>query len=297
MMDRDSSYYPRRATFWSPLLTWLDQAGQAVTRYKITLPETVTLFGLIAAMLVPGLAVYFRHPDRSGKAALQICALLILFFFVFLGHPAANTAFTVLLCIHVIGLVAYCTPLFVECEWPTRFLWSLALCAFTIGGLYLPAQQYLTHHLFLPVRAHGHVVVVQRMSNFDTIQRGEWIAFEVSATHNYFDVGYAHGNVIIHDGLNFAPVLAVPGDDVKFDATNIYVNGVASPRASMMPVSGEFIVPNKCVLAWPELARESHGVIPPADITGPLLQLAEVGPDRYLGKAFKHWFGHRQTFT
>ena len=89
--------------------------GAAVRRRlaldRIHLPREITLVGLVAGFLVPGLAVYIRGPRLWGRAALAGCGLLLLFFIVWFGHPAGNFAFGLLLSIHVTGFVYYCSPL------------------------------------------------------------------------------------------------------------------------------------------------------------------------------------------
>ena len=297
MTHRDSSYYPRRASFLSPLLLRFEACGRWASRYAFRIPDSVTYLGLLGGILIPGWAMYLRNPNRSGLSTVGVCGLLLLTFLAFLGQTAGNAAFTLLLSIHCIGLVAYCKPLLAEFEWLNRLLMSLLLCAMVIGLVYVPAQQFLSNHLFIPMRLNGHVVVVHRMKSPGEIHRGDWIAFNVSAAWNSFNYGYAHGSVVIRDGVNLAPVLALSGDEVKFDPHSYYVNGVEHPRQSTMPISGAFVVPENCWFAWPEFGMEGHGVVPAANISDPLLAIANVTPDRFVGKVFKHWFGRRQSFT
>lgn len=296
MTHRENSYYPRRANVWSPLLARADAFGRGMSRFAFHFTGGVTFPGLIAAILVPGLAVYFRNPDRSGKSTIALCAILLLVFVAFLGFPVANAAFTIVLCIHVVGLVAYCTPMMIGTEWPNRFVASLALCLM-IGLVYLPLQQFLTKRVVVPLRVHGHVVVVHRMMAANTVHRGDWIAFNVANTNNFYNYPYAHGRVIVHDGIELAQVLAVAGDQIGFDAHSIYINGVGQPRDATMPTSGGLVVPDHCWFAWPDFAMEGHGAIPPSEISGALMGIATVTPERFVGKVFKHWFGRRQQYS
>ncbi len=280
-----------------PLLARADAFGRGMSRFAFHFTGGVTFPGLIAAILVPGLAVYFRNPDRSGKSTIALCAILLLVFVAFLGFPVANAAFTIVLCIHVVGLVAYCTPMMIGTEWPNRFVASLALCLMTIGLVYLPLQQFLTKRVVVPLRVHGHVVVVHRMMAANTVHRGDWIAFNVANTNNFYNYPYAHGRVIVHDGIELAQVLAVAGDQIGFDAHSIYINGVGQPRDATMPTSGGLVVPDHCWFAWPDFAMEGHGAIPPSEISGALMGIATVTPERFVGKVFKHWFGRRQQYS
>jgi len=173
MTHRDSSYYPRRATFFSPIL---DRAGGFVQRLRdlvAQVPDEVTSVGLIASLLVPGLAIYLRDPGRSGKAALAVCAGLFLVFVAFIGFPFANAAFTLLLSIHVVGVIAYCKPLLAGAQWISRLVISLLLCVVTIALIYVPLPNLLEQRWLVPLRLHGHVVVVHRLHSPGVIHRGE----------------------------------------------------------------------------------------------------------------------------
>ena len=297
MTHRDSSYYPRRATFFSPIL---DRAGGFVQRLRdlvAQVPDEVTAMGLIASLLVPGLAIYLRDPGRSGKAALAVCAGLFLVFVAFIGFPFANAAFTLLLSIHVVGVIAYCKPLLAGAHWISRLVISLLLCVMTIALIYVPLPNLLEQRWLVPLRLHGQVVVVHRLRSPSAIKRGEWVAFRVLSEQNHFNNGAGHGNVIVVDGINLSPVLAIPGDHIEFTGKSFSVNGLAQPRRPNMPASGEWTVPEKCWFIWPEVAINGHGIIPEGNLTSAAMEIATVHWDQFLGKAFKHWFGRRQLFA
>ena len=266
-------------------------------KLAVQVPEDVTLFGLVAGLLVPGLAIYFRKPDRSGKSALAVCGALLLVFIAFLGFPFANIVFTLLLSIHLVGFVAYCKPLFAGLHWPFRLLSGLLMAVAAIAFVYMPLQNLLEHRLFLPLRLHGHVVVVRCLSSPGVIRPGEWIAFRVSRDRSYYSNGAGHGSVYLAEGVNLGAVLAIPGDYVQFTSKSFSVNGMAQPRRPNMPTSGEWTVPEKCWFVWPELGIEGHGNVPQAYITEAAMEAARVHQDQFIGKAFKHWFGRRQLFS
>jgi hypothetical protein len=257
----------------------------------------VTLFGLVGGFLVPGLAIYLRKPDRSGKAALVVCAALLLIFIVFLGFPYANIAFTVLLSIHVLGLVAYCKPLFAGLQWPSRLMAGLLLTVAAIVAVYLPLQNLLEHRLFVPLRMHGHVVVVRCLGSPGVIHTGDWMAFRVSRDRSFYNNGAGHGVIVVANGVNLAAVLALPGDHVEFTSKSFSVNGLAQPRRPNMPVSGEWTVPEKCWFIWPELGIEGHGIVPQTYLTEAAMEIATVHQNQWVGIALKHWFGRRQVLS
>jgi hypothetical protein len=298
MTHRDSSYYPRRANVLSPILSRTDAWGQTLRKLAWQGPKDVTLFGLAGGLVVPGLAIYLRRPDRSGKAAVVVCAALLLVFVAFLGFSFANAAFTLLLSIHLVGFVAYCKPLFAGMHWPSRLLAGLLFSVAIIVFVYLPLRNLLEHRLFVPLRFHGHVVVVRCRHSPGVIRPGDWIAFRVSRDRNSYNNGSAgHGTVIVAQGDNLGSVLAMAGDHVAFTANSFSVNGIAAPRRPNMPVSGELTVPEKCWFIWSELGIEGHGNVPPAYITDAAMEIATVHQDQFIGKAFKHWFGRRQLFS
>lgn len=268
-----------------------------LARTHFLMPDTVTFPGLAGGFLVPGLAIYLRNPGRSGKAALAVCALLLLVFFVFLGFPVANAAFTLLLCIHVVGFVAYCSPLLAGSSWTSRLVASLLLCVATIVLVYLPLQNMFERHLFIPVRLRGHVIVVRCFRSPAVIHRGEWIAYRVSMAYDSFNTGAAHGSVLLQDGINLAPVLAVQGDHIQFTPQSFSVNGVAQPRQKYMPVSGELTVPENCLFAWTDMNMDGHGNVPESNITAVTMQVATVHREQFIGKAFHHWFWRRQLLA
>jgi hypothetical protein len=298
MTHRDSSYYPRRAGVWSPFLGWVERRRQNFAIFAFKMPTCVSLLGFMGALLVPGLAFYLRNPDRSGKAAVGVCAALLFVFIALLGFPVANVAFTLLLSIHAVGFVAYCKPLLTGAGLLHRLIAALILCLTMIGFVYMPLQNLMEQRLVVPLRLRGNVVVVECLNSPGVIRRGDWIAFRMNGVENYFNNGTWHGNVLVVNGINMAPVLALPGDHVKFGTNFFSVNdGIPQHRQPNMPVSGEMTVPEKCWLAWPDLAISGHGNTPPAEVTAAAMGIATVHRDQFVGKAFRHWFWRRQLFS
>ena len=279
-------------------MSWTDRCRRVTAKFAFKMPACVSLLGFTGALLVPGLAFYLRNPDRSGKAAMGVCAALLLVFFAFLGFPAANAAFTLLLSIHAVGFVAYCKPLLAGASWPFRLFAAVILCLSMFGVVYMPLRGLMEHRLVMPLRLRGNVVVINCRSSPGVIHRGDWIAFRLNSVHDYFNNGTWHGNVQVMDGINMAPVLALPGDHVKFTPKFFTVNGgIEQPRRPNMPGSGEFTVPEKCWLAWPNLDINGHGYTPAENITEAAMAIATVQRDQFVGKPFKHWFGRRQSFS
>ena len=110
MSKVSSSYYPPRARWYGRIFYLGLAVRHRLALDRIRMPNELTLRGLIAGFIVPGLAVYLRGPRLWGKAALCACALLFLLFIVCLGHPFGNYAFGLMLAIHASGFVYYCSP-------------------------------------------------------------------------------------------------------------------------------------------------------------------------------------------
>ncbi len=95
MTRPESPYYPRRANFFSPLLSWGDACHRLWRRADLFLAGKVTVRGIIASVFIPGFAFYLRGPRRSGLAAMGVCALLALLFMASPGlreRPACEAA-------------------------------------------------------------------------------------------------------------------------------------------------------------------------------------------------------------
>ena len=127
-----SSYYPPRARWYSPLFSLGHVCRRRLALDHYRLPGDITIDGIITGFLVPGLAVWLRSPRFWGKAALAGSATLLSVFMIWLGFPAANLAFGVLISLHATGFAYYCNPAFVgepfDGSWhtaaPCLQLWS-----------------------------------------------------------------------------------------------------------------------------------------------------------------------------
>ncbi len=285
MTHLDSPYYPRRAGALSPLLGRWDACRRLWGLCGVTLNDKITIRGIIASLFVPGLALYLRDPRASGKAAMGVCAVLFLLFMAFLGYPAGTAAVALLMSIHVTGLVAYCQPALLGARLPFRLAAAFMLCVLAIVLVYLPGRDLLENRLFMPLRVRNHVVVIHRLTSPEALRRGEWIAFRKD------DVQESH--MIIHAGVNLAPVVALPGDQVEFSARTFSVNGVAQPRRANMPPSGGFTVSQDCWIAWPEMVII---LVNGPTVSDMVLQMATVRKEEVIGKPFVHWFWRRQSF-
>ncbi len=289
MTRPESPYYPRRANFFSPLLSWGDACHRLWRRADLFLAGKVTVRGIIASVFIPGFAFYLRGPRRSGLAAMGVCALLALLFMAFLGYSLGGIALTLLMSIHIIGLVAYYQPVVASSSLFNRLAAALMLSVLTIGSVYVPLRSLIEERWFMPLQVKDQVVVIHRLTPPFTLRRGDWIAYR---TPGYDSYGHMH--LIIRAGINFAPILAVPGDHVEFSSQTFSVNGVAQPHRQNMPASGDFTVDRNCWFAWPEMTMFAHGNVP--GVSEMVMRMTRVSEDEIIGKPFDHWFWRRQSF-
>ena len=290
----ESEYYPPRARWYGSLF----YVGAAVRRRlaldRIQLPQEMTLGGLVAGFLIPGLAVHIRGPRLWGKIALIGCGLLAFSFVVWFGYPAGNFAFGLLLSIHVTGFVYYCTPLLNKAQFQSRVFFTLAVLIALGGFIYAPSRSAMQRYWLMPLRLNGHVIVVQKRVPANSVRRGDWVAYTLSG---YVISVHGYRNADNRSGMGLGPVLATAGDSVEFSANAFMVNGIPQPLLPHMPVSGTLMVPENHWFIWPNLAISGHGNVGEADISSAMLQMADVSTNQFVGKPFKRWLWRRQILS
>ncbi|MGO9584894.1 MAG: hypothetical protein ACLP2Y_01620 [Limisphaerales bacterium] len=288
-----SPYYPPRAGWYSPLFAFGASVRRRLALDRIRLPQRMTVIGLVASFLVPGMGVYLRGPRLWRWAGFAGCGLLMLAFLAGFGYPAGNMAFGLLLSVHVTGFVYYCKPSLVNEPLQSRLAFTL-LFLIAIGLLvYLPARSFIQHYWLTPLYVRGNVLIVQRLAGPHDIKRGDWVKYSLKDPTM---TEYHGGMVRVQDGYCWGPVLAGAGDRVVFSADSFKVNGEARPLLPHMPGSGEVVVPEKHWFIWPELDISGHGYVGEGAISSTMVQLATVSEKQVVGvgKPFQHWFWRRQ---
>lgn len=281
-----SSYYPPRARWYSPLLLRAGGLRRRLALDRIRPPTGVPFFHAVGSLVVPGLGFYLRGPRLWGKAAMGFSALMALLFIVGLGSPVGNVAFGLLLSTHVSSLIYVLEPWLAGEKFSTRLLFSVSVLAALTGLLYLPARSLIQEHWLMPLRVKGRVVIVHRLASPSALPRGAWIAYAIegSGGHGFY----------VQGGFGLGPVLALPGDRVRFTQSALEVNGVPQALLPYMPHAGEWVVPQKHWFVWPEVAIAGHGNTPADAISATLMQMGTIPEERFVGRPFKHWFGRRQ---
>jgi len=284
-----SPYYPPRAKWYSPLF----QLGGALRRRayldRIHLPAGITLGDILKSVWWPGVAFCVRGEKLIGTVVIVGSVLLACIFIVWLGYPAANVAFGLLLSAHVTSLVFLCGPWLAGVRFRIRIGFTLAVLVALGLFVYAPLRNVFQAHCLMPVRSNERVLVVQRMVSADSIQRGDWIAYTLPSERGVTAVR-------IREGLGLGPVLAVGGDQIQFATNGFAINGVLRAPRARMPQDGGLVVPEKHWFVWPDLAINMHGNVGEGPISATMLQLAIISETDFVGKPFKRWFWRRQLF-
>ena len=104
MNQFDSPYYPPRARWYSSIFRFWHAARRRTHLDQIHLPEGISLPAFLASLLVPGLAFIVRREKLIGRAILVSYGLLAIILVLWLGYPAANIAFGLMLSVHVTSI-------------------------------------------------------------------------------------------------------------------------------------------------------------------------------------------------
>ena len=291
--DDDSSFYPPRSRWYSRILY---RAGGPVRRHidLQRLRPSVTLSGLcwVLSLVVPGLAFLLVGRRLLGWLVFGAYVSAALVLVAGLGYPLADVGYGLVVSLHATSIF------FVELLWLKEArLWIKLVAAlatlFVVWGLiYAPLVGSVEHRWLMPLRQGDRVFIVRRGVAANSIKRGDWLAYTISGDR-YIGEGGEQG-LHLRSGLGIDPVLALPGDRLRFTPQAVFVNDKALPRAPHMPVQDELVVPEKVWFIWPTIDISGHGRVTEASISTTLQQTAMVSQKQIIGRPFKHWFGRRQ---
>lgn len=288
----DSTCCPPRAKWYAKIFYLGLAMRHKLALDRIRLPQDITFFGVIAGLLVPGLAVYIRGPRLWGNLAMAACAFLFLCFIVWLGYPFGNYAFGAMISVHVSGFVYYCRPMLQEKDFQFRIVFTVVTLVGVGLTFYLPARHLVQNHFLVPIRMGDRVYVVGKSLPARSIQRGDWVLYQLGGGN--FGDAHEGGRVWMRSGYGCGPVLAVAGDRVSFTTNGFFVNGISYPLLPHMPTSGDVRVPEKHWFIWAELGISGHGNTAESAISGAIMQVSLVPEERFVGKPFKQWFWRKQ---
>jgi hypothetical protein len=283
-----SPYYPRRARWYSPLwgLWYRTKRWLYLDRFpRIAQHEVLQL---LLGIVLPGWALFWsRRPILGVILGTAYCSAAAVFL-IWVGHPVSNTALTVMISIHAGTLLRVA---------PSAGLWKrilhslLSFLAMTCL-VYLPLRHEMEKHWLMPLLVRDRVIVVRTGVDPHKIHRGDWVAYQIGRGKMtpVFEAG-----VYIHSGTMLGRVLAVVGDEVRFQQDGVLIQGRFEPRSRYMPSSGDFRVPEGCWFIWPDFDINGHGLVATETISAAMLQLANVPQQTLIGTPYERWFGRPQT--
>ena len=254
-------------------------------------PPRLSVLGLVLSLVVPGFSFFVCGRPLLGCIFTLSYWVSAFLFAAALGYQVGSIAYGLMISVHASSIF------FVEAQWlhGSRFRTrlGLALCTlFAVWALiYAPALNFTERNWLLPMRIGNRVLVIRRGVQPETLRRGEWIAYEIRGGSNR---GTGEARLYVSAGLGVDPILGLPGDHIRFTRKVVLANGQPFPLQPHMPTQGEWSVPQKVWFVWPSLAINWRGGVPESDIVATMESIAAVGPDRMIGRAFKHWFWRQQ---
>jgi hypothetical protein len=290
--DEPSTYYPPRSRWHTRLLYG---AGRPVRRlvhfHRLRPSVALSTLQWVLSLTVPGAAFVLLGRRPLGWLLMAVYGLAAIVFVVALGFRAAGVAYGLMIGLHASSMI------FVEGLWlrdsELRVRLAMALLTlFAVWGLmYYPIVRYAQNHWFMPLRVGHRVIIVKCGLAPKSIRRGEWLAYTIPGDQF---MGERERGFFLESGYGLDPVLALPGDQVRFTREALYVNDQTFPLQPHMPVQQEFVMPEKVWFIWPSLGISRGNAWTEAGISATKQRIAMVGQTNIVGRPFKHWFGRRQ---
>ena len=278
------SYYPPRSRWYTRILYELLKPFRNVCQLDaVQLKAPLSLGRLIPALAIPGYSFLALNARLYGWLCLAAYVLAAGVFFVRLGFQSGSVAFGLMISLHATSIIYLTNRWFAESRFLARL--GLAFCALLAlwGVVYTPAGNYTQRHWFMPVRQGDRVYVVKPGLDLRTLKRGEWVLHEIQ---------FVRGEgVYVNEGYGIDPVLALPGDMVRYTQNAVEVNGQPYSRQFTMPASGDFQLPQNVWFIWPNIGITTRGRV---NVSETIQEVALVPGQRIIGKPYKSWFGRRQ---
>ena len=136
-------------------------------------------------------------------------------------------------------------------------------------------------------------VVVVRGGAVKNVKRGDWIAYRISPDSTPFQGRNNHGTIAVRDGFGLSPLLAGPGDAVRFSATSFAVNDKNFPRQPSMPRTGSLAILQRQWFVWPKFVIQ-YDTAPGVELAQVVQRYALISEDQFVGRPFKRWFWRKQ---
>jgi len=289
-----SSYYPPRARWYTRLfLVPGDRVRRQLHLEKFQMRGGLSLTQFFLTLALPAFAFFVLGRRMVGWLLVVGYSLGTIVFVVYLGYPVSNIAFGLMMSIHATSII------FLEGLWLAKDRFGVRLFAafctmLAIWGLlYAPALQLAENQWLMPLRIGNRVLLVKHTTG-KSLRRGDWVAYRISEDRA-LSASARENRVYAQAGFGIQPVLALPGDRVRFERSQVFINDRPFAAGRYMPEAGEFVVSEKIWFIWPALDINLHGAIPQSDISATFQQLSMVPEKEIIGKAFRSWFGRRQA--
>lgn len=288
LKDECLSFYPPRSRWYSRFAWSLARPfGRYFNLDALQKSAPVSPGGLLLALALPGYAFFALQRRLFGWICLGCYVLALGVFLLAMGYRAGGIAYGLLISLHASSLIYLHNRWSGDCSFGRKLAFGFAILFVVWALFYAPVAGYTQRHWFLPMRTEDKVWVVKPKPELRAIRRGDYVLHQIE---------YQRGEgVYLAAGWGVDPVLALPGDHVRFTKAAVEVNGQLFPRSAYMPVNDELVVPQNVWLIWPELAITRRGAAPLSAIAPVMRELAFVKADQIVGKPYKHWFGRRQV--
>ena len=288
-----SPFYPPRARWWSLIFSPWFRFQRALHLERIHCPNGYTIGETFLSLLVPGLSFIVSGRRMLGFVVMAIYIAAVPVYFVRLGFTEGNFAYGLLLAAHSTSVFHLLSHWLGKMELLNKLGVAFGSLLVVWLVLYVPAVNWFQRRVAVPLQVRGQVVVMRPHLVLAEVRRGDRIMF----TLDEMQIGRAHGGdgaVLVHDGVGWGPVLALPGDAVLFSTNVFFVGGNAQTNLDHMPTSGEMLVPTNRWFVWPEFAINTRGNVSEANIDALILQLSSVAATQMTGRPYPSWFGRKQ---
>ena len=288
MNQRQHSYYPPRARWYSPVCHGLPGALRRVNLGWIPRQSARAMAAVLLSLLIPGYAWRAGGHPMVARAIFAAYVLSAAVFILWLGHLTATIAFGTMLSLHVCSVLYLVGRPALRMDLRWRLILSMVACCALSVWIYGPLQRWFQERLAMPLRVGDKVVIVGADRNAGSVRRGDWVAYRIEPV--------AGDHVYLSGGLAFGRVQAVAGDRVIFTPDKVEVGNAVFPRRAYMPINETWVIPEKHWFIWPDSAISIRGNPPPGDGMAQLMRgIALVPEPHYAGKPLRRWFWRRQT--
>lgn len=288
MNERQHSYYPPRARWYSPVCHALPGALRRVNLEWIPRPSASAVGAVLLSLLIPGYAWTAAGHPNVAWVIYAAYALSAAVFILWLGHVGATLAFGTMVSLHVCSVLYLVGRPALRMDLRRRLILSMVAGCVVSLGIYVPLQRRFQEWLAMPLRVGDKVIIVGADRNAGSVRRGAWVAYRIEPVSG--------DHVVLSGGFALGRVQAVAGDRVVFTPDNVQVNNAVFPRRLYMPVNETWVVPENHWFIWPDSAISIKGNPPPGDGIAQLMRgIALVPEPRYAGKPLRRWFWRRQT--